>query len=313
MKVNIQSIAPKYDFQFSVNNTGIVGVYGISGSGKSSLLRAIAGFQKTLTGSIEYKNRYVLNTEKNQMPKVQLCSYMSQSPILFPHWTVKQNLDFAEVHSSINKAQTNELLLTLNCMDLLNHYPSQLSGGEKQRVAFIRALISSRNCDLILLDEPFSALDKDIKNTALALLCDSKKDKLIFLITHDINELYQYANNILLINNGTIQYQNNISKAMTSGQFQLPIACHFELENKQQVIYADDVSLSLKPLADSSIIHQIPVVIKEIRRKEKTVTIKLNSQDNKILYAKITSQSLDRLQLTLNQPVMANFKASSIT
>ena len=311
MKVNIQSDSPKYDYQFSVKDSGIIGVYGISGSGKTSLLRAIAGFHEDIRGSIEFINKSILNSTRKKFSKVQKCSYMSQSPVLFPHWTVRQNLDFAELHSTMNKADTNELIAQLNCGHLLSQYPNQLSGGEKQRVAFIRALIVSRTNNLMLLDEPFSALDKEVKNTALEILKDYHKDNLIYLVTHEINELYRNADELLLINNGTIQYQNTISNAMASGLFQLPIASKFVINNIQHIIYADDVSLSLKELENSSIIHQIPVTIEEINNTNETSVLKLKGQYNQILFAKITTQSLNRLQLTLNQPLMANFKATS--
>ena len=311
MKVNIQSEIPQFDYQFTVKESGIVGVYGISGSGKSSLLRAIAGFQNDLKGSIEFKKTSLLNTKRKQFSKTQKTSYMSQSPILFPHWTIKQNLDFAETHSIKNNPQTNHLISELKCDDLLSHYPHQLSGGEQQRVAFIRALISSRTSDIMLLDEPFSALDKIIKNTALEILKNYKNDNLIYLVTHDINELYQYSDELLLIENGTNQYQNDTLNAMASGQFQLPIASKLIINNTPHIIYADDVSLSLNTLTDSSIVHQYPVTINNITNDKSTALLKLKCQDNQILFAKITLQSLNRLQLALNQKVMANFKATS--
>ena len=311
MIVNIQSDFPKYNYQYSVAETGIIGVYGISGSGKSSLLRAIAGFQPDTLGKIELNNKILLDTANKRSATVQKCSYMSQNSILFPHWTVRQNLDFAESHAKVNQKITSQIIAALNCQELLDKYPNQLSGGEKQRVAFIRALIGSRTSQLMLLDEPFSALDEVIRTTALEILNQYKKNNLIFLVTHDINELYHYADEILSINNGNIQYQNSISNAMACGKYQLPIACKLIIDNKQQIIYADDVSLSLNPLSDSSIIHQIPVTLIDLTKTHKTSLLKLKTGDNQTLFAKITTQSLNRLQLTLNQHVMANFKATS--
>jgi len=311
MKVTIQSIAPLFDYQFEVPDTGIIGIYGISGSGKTSLLRSLAGFQTDLRGTIEFLDSTNLDTENKIYSGVQKCSYMNQDSILFPHWTVAENLNFAEVHSRQESENTSTLLTQLNCHDLLNKYPSQLSGGEKQRVAFIRSLISARTNQLILLDEPFSALDQDMRAKALEILNQFRTTHLVFLVTHDINELYHYADELLYINNGKIQYQDNISGAMSDGKFQLPIASKVLINNTIQIIYADDVSISLESLKNTSIIHQYNVTIIKIDRDKDQSILKLKTADNQILFAKITSQSLNKLKLTLNQNVMANFKATS--
>jgi len=311
MIVNIQSDKPNYHYQFSVSDSGIIGVYGISGSGKTSLLRAIAGFGDQIKGSIKTDNNTVLDSAHKITLKVQKCSYMSQNPILFPHWTVQENLDFAEAHSVESKKDTTDLIHGLNCSGLLNKYPSQLSGGEKQRIAFIRTLICSRGSQLMLLDEPFSALDIEMRKTALNILHQYRNNNLIFLVTHDINELYHYANELLYIDNGSVLYQDSIEAAMASNQCHLPIASKVILDGKHQVIYADDISISLKRQTDSSIIHQIPVTITNIHSAKGLSILKLITHDKQQLIAKITKHSLDTLQLTLNQEVMANFKATS--
>jgi len=311
MKVNIQSTSPQFNYQFEVDDTGIIGIYGISGSGKTSLLRSLAGFQADLRGKIEFLDSTILDTENKIYSTVQKCSYMNQDSILFPHWTVAENLDFAEIHSRQESENTSYLVTQLNCHDLLNKYPSQLSGGEKQRVAFIRSLISARTNQLILLDEPFSALDQDMRAKALEILNQFRTTHLVFLVTHDINELYHYADELLYINNGKIQYQGNISGAMSDGKFQLPIASKVLINNTIQIIYADDVSISLEPLKNTSIIHQYNVTIIKIDTDKDQSILKLKTAEDQILFAKITSQSLHKLKLTLNQKVMANFKATS--
>ncbi|MFK8013521.1 MAG: ATP-binding cassette domain-containing protein [Marinicellaceae bacterium] len=311
MKVNIQSASPYYDYQFSVNDIGIVGVFGISGSGKSSLLRALAGFQEKVVGDIQLQSQCLYDSQIKSTRGVNKCSYMSQDVVLFPHWTVTENLDFAESHTIKNKQATQELIETLECQKLVKKYPHQLSGGETQRIAFIRSLICCRTYPLMLLDEPFSALDERMRNIALNLLNYYKQKNLIFFVTHDINELYHLADEILSINNGIIQYQNIISQAMSCGAFQLPIASKIKIANKRHIIYADDVSISLSPIKDSSIIHQVPVTIESIRNDNDISNLKLKTGDEQILFASITKHSLMKLKLTQNQAVMANFKATA--
>ena len=316
MKVNIQSKQPQFDYKFSCKNTGIVGVYGISGSGKSSLLQALAGYNDEVEGCIKFRDEILFDTNNKLLSKVIKCSYMNQHPILFPHWSVAENLQFAQNYSS-NKQNIDELLSQLDCQQLLNKRPKQLSGGEKQRVAFIRTLLQIEQGCLVLLDEPFSALDSKLRKIALQLLKSYKDNCLIYLVTHDISELYHIADELLYIDNGHVVFHNSIQKAMASTYKNLPIASRINIENINHVIYADDVSISLSKNSQSSIIHQIAVTITEINTIEKTVILKLrldsgfNEKGQQHLYAKITNDSLNRLKLKIQQSVFAHFKASS--
>lgn len=303
MKVSIQSNKPKYDYQFNVDNTGIVGVYGISGSGKSSLLNAIAGYQDNIKGIITLNNKKLEGNIK--------CSYMNQHPILFPHWTVVENLYFALKYSNNSIQLMDELLSTLGCNELLNQLPSQLSGGEKQRIAFIRSLLLIQEGSLVLLDEPFSALDNSLRKTALDLLKPYKHKSLIFFVTHDISELYQLSDNLLYLKDGIIAYQDKTENAMHSQYGNLPLASKITFEGKNHIIYADDVSISLQKNPQSSIVHQLDSTIQQIKDKDDICTLKLTLSNGNILYAKITKDSLNRLNLKENQQIVANFKATS--
>ena len=316
MKVNIQSKHPQFVYKYNCKNTGIVGVYGISGSGKSSLLQAIAGYNDKIEGYIKFRKKILFDTNNKHFPKVIKCSYMNQHPTLFPHWSVAENLQFAQNYSN-SKQKIDELLYKLDCQQLLNKRPKQLSGGEKQRVAFIRALLQIEQGCLVLLDEPYSALDGKLRKTALQLLKNYKDNCLIYLVTHDISELYHIADELLYIDSGQIAYQDSIQKAMASSYKNLPIASRINIENKKHVIYADDVSISLNKNPQSSIIHQIAVTITEIKVIEEIVILKLKldsgivDKSQQYIYAKITNNSLGKLKLKIQQNVFAYFKASS--
>jgi ABC-type molybdate transport system ATPase subunit len=140
MKVSIHNTDRCYKYNFQTVVTGIIGVYGISGSGKSSLLDAIAGYDEQIKGKIEFLGK--------SLTGVIPCAYMSQHPILFEHWTIRQNLEFVKQYHSI---AYDKFIQCLNCTALLDKYPRQLSGGEKQRIVFIRTLIQIKNGTLVLL------------------------------------------------------------------------------------------------------------------------------------------------------------------
>jgi len=305
MNVDITSKHLNYDYNFTVADTGIIGVYGISGSGKSSLLMALAGYEKNHKAVIEHKGKSLSGTIK--------CSYMSQHPILFSHWTILENLEFALKYTTNNRSILNALIRKLSCSHLLNKLPDQLSGGEKQRIAFIRALILIEKNTIVLLDEPFSALDNKLRKEALNLLDKYKAKNLIFLVTHEISELYQIANELLYIKQGKIHYQDSIENIMSDNLHDLPVASKIVINTVKQIIYADDVSISLTKHADSSIIHQLAVTIKNIRLFEDIALLELLLiEDQQRLFAKITQESLKHLKLQLNQEVIANFKSTSI-
>ena len=302
MKVNIHSNIPQYKYKFEVPDTGIIGVYGISGSGKSSLLDSIAGFQDKVEGRIDYLDKKLANVIK--------CSYLQQHPILFPHWTVEQNLEFARKYSNNDKEKLTDLVQQLDCQNLLHKQLSQLSGGELQRIAYIRALIQINNKHIVLLDEPYSALDKKLANRALQLLYQYKKHNLIFLVTHKISELYQIADELLYIDNSEVIFHQSIEGAMCSGYKRLPIASRINIAGEIHVIYANDVSISLSKHSDSSIINQLSVTILTIEKNINSVILKIKTKHSNTLFAQITHDSLERLNLKVHQEVIANFKAS---
>lgn len=314
MKINISSIKPKYHYNFSVNNTGIIGVYGNSGSGKSSLLNAIAGYQDDLTGSMKYNHNTLFDTEKKKPVKVLKCSYLNQHPLIFPHWSIAENLAFALEHSSNNQENLDALINKLECRDLLDKLPRQLSGGEKQRIAYVRALVQTEENSIVLLDEPFSALDENLREIALNILNNYKHMCLIFLVTHEISEIYRYADELLYIEDGIITYQNQIEKAMSSRLVSLPIASRIMINEKRHVIYADDVSICLKKNPDSSIKYQIRVLITDITSEDDSVILTLKmikGEKQQYLYSKILKSSLTKLDLKVDQTVICQFKSTS--
>ena len=146
------------DLSFKVKKGEILFISGKSGLGKSTLLDLISGFHDNnliWTGKI-YLNKLDITNASIQNKKI---GYMLQDYFLFPHFNVKNNLIFSLPKKTRNKKeQALDYLKQINMVEFSDHYPSELSGGQKARIACLRAIVS--NPDALLLDEPFSSLDK---------------------------------------------------------------------------------------------------------------------------------------------------------
>ncbi|WPK13241.1 ABC transporter ATP-binding protein [Lysinibacillus louembei] len=181
------------DISFTVEDGQFVSILGPSGSGKSTLFHLIGGILKPESGKILLNNREITN-ESGHM------SYMPQSPSLFPWRTVLQNAMLgSELAGVADEAKTIELLQKANLGEMMEAYPSQLSGGMKQRVAFVRALLSPQ--PLLCLDEPFSALDSFTKKEMQQWLLKTWEDydKSILFITHDIEEALFLSDQVIIL------------------------------------------------------------------------------------------------------------------
>ena len=181
-----------------------VSILGESGSGKSSLLRCIAGFENINKGKISLKNEivssdtYMLPTEKRGVGMVV------QEKALFPHLTVKKNILFG-IESNSNKNEiVSELAELFKIEKLLDKLPGQISGGEQQRVAFARSLAPSPS--LLMLDEPFSALDDKLKQELYYELDKifEKQELSILLVTHNREEAQILTSRSLKLSQGSL-------------------------------------------------------------------------------------------------------------
>lgn len=192
---------------------GVTAFLGSSGSGKTLTLKCIAGIEIPDRGIIKLNGVTVFDSEKkiNISPQKRKVGYLFQNYALFPNMTVYDNIDI--VVSSLNKKITkiekkqiiNEILESLQINHISKNYPQNISGGQQQRVALARILVS--NPSILLLDEPFSALDSGLKEIVekeiLQIL--SKIESTTILVTHDVNEAYRISNNVALIESGNIK------------------------------------------------------------------------------------------------------------
>ena len=161
------------NLNFKVKKGEILFISGKSGLGKSTLLDLISGFHDNnliWTGKI-YLNKLDITNTSIQNKRI---GYMLQDYFLFPHFNVKNNLIFSLPKQTKNKKeQVMNYLEQINMVEFSNHYPSELSGGQKARIACLRAIISNPNA--LLLDEPFSSLDKKTMKSFQKFLFDFVK------------------------------------------------------------------------------------------------------------------------------------------
>ena len=193
------------DVNFEVNQGDFVAIYGISGAGKTTLLRIIAGLDQKSTGQIKINDSIWLNS-KNKVclkPQQRKVGMVFQDYALFPNMTVQENLEFA-LEKGKSTQIIDELIDTIELNDLKNRKPSTLSGGQKQRVALARALVQQP--DILLLDEPLSALDDEMrfKLQDYILKVHQKYKLTTFIVTHDLAEVFKLTNYVIKLNEGKI-------------------------------------------------------------------------------------------------------------
>lgn len=191
----------KLDLKFNIEKE-VLAIQGASGSGKTTILNIIAGLVKADRAEISNGDIILESTEKNiYLPsRKRNLGYMFQNYGLFPHLSVEKNIKFAMKDRDLYE----NLLDVLGLRDLLKRYPSDISGGEKQRVALLRTLVTKPK--VLLMDEPFSALDAELKEKLYPSFSELIKSLNIpvLIITHDNDEANFLADSIIHINKGKI-------------------------------------------------------------------------------------------------------------
>ena len=191
----------------------LLGIVGVSGCGKSTLLKNIVGLLKPTHGSIQFNQQILFDSQqKIHVPMHQRkIALIFQNALLFPHMNVQQNLCYAEklIPQAERKFQFNEIIELLELTHLCQRKAHQLSGGEAQRVSIGRALLSSPH--LLLLDEPLTGLDQQLKQQILPFL-KRIKDELnlpMIYVTHHLEELKYLKADILQLDQGKLQHRQN--------------------------------------------------------------------------------------------------------
>ena len=171
-----------------VNKAEKVSVLGPSGSGKSTLLRLIAGLEKPYSGTITIQGKIVSDQDHMVAPEKRNVGLVVQNKALFPHLTVEKNIGFGIRKNQEKTKIIADLLSLFKIEHLSNKYPHEISGGEQQRTAIARSIAPGP--ELLMLDEPFSALDRELKEELYAELNHifNERQQTIILVTHDLDE-----------------------------------------------------------------------------------------------------------------------------
>lgn len=204
------------DVNISIPRGKLVALLGPSGSGKTTILRMIAGLEQPDSGDILIDGKVV-----NDIPGSERgIGFVFQSYALFRYMTVFDNIAFGlkikKVPQEEIKERVAELLKLINCEGLEDRYPSQLSGGQRQRVAFARAL--APNPQLLLLDEPFAAIDAKVRFELRTWLREmiTKLNITSIFVTHDQDEAIEVADDIIVTNEGRVEQSGTPSELYTS-------------------------------------------------------------------------------------------------
>lgn len=208
LKVDIQKRMGSFrlNVHFCSEN-GVLGLLGASGCGKSVTLKCIAGLLKPDEGRIELNGRVLFDSREhvNLPPQQRRVGYLFQHYALFPNMTVEQNIAGGVRHRDRRKEETNRLMAMFRLEDCRGHFPNQLSGGQQQRTALARILASEP--DVLLLDEPFSALDNTLKRQVELELVERLEQfpGLVVLVSHDRGEVRRLCRNVCVMERGASQ------------------------------------------------------------------------------------------------------------
>ena len=330
-----------------IPSQGVTALFGLSGSGKSSLINLVSGLINPDEGVISLNDRELFNSAENVCVPINQrnIGYVFQDARLFPHYTVNGNLRYGMKNTS--KDEFNYIVELLGIGHLLKRYPITLSGGEKQRVAIGRALLTDP--EILLMDEPLSALDLPRKRELMNYLERLSKEINIpiLYVTHSLDELLRLAERVVLLTNGKVEAYDVLESIWESPLFlpwkqeneqsavlSLPVFMHnpsykmtalsigdqniwihqveAQINEKVRIcIHSSDVSISLNKVEQSSIRNTLYGRIVKILELENRVDLKLDI-GGKHLWASISKWSFHDLALQLGQLVYAQIKAISV-
>jgi molybdate transport system ATP-binding protein len=196
------------DVNFQLEKGSLLALYGPSGAGKTTILRILAGLTDADTGFISVDNEVWLDTTHNtRLPtRSRSIGFVFQDFALFPHMTVRQQLEFA-LPTTADRQTIDELLEMMQLQELQHRKPTLLSGGQQQRTALARAI--ARRPALLLLDEPLSAVDDEMRFKLQDFIGKAHRSYGLttILVSHYLPEIFRLSDEVIVLENGKIQKQ----------------------------------------------------------------------------------------------------------
>ncbi|UHM91028.1 molybdenum ABC transporter ATP-binding protein ModC [Rahnella victoriana] len=327
---------------------GITAIFGLSGAGKTSLINAIGGLTIPDTGHITLNGRILSDVQNGIFlpPEKRRVGYVFQDARLFPHYRVKGNLQYGMAPSM--RGQFDSIVRLLGIGALLDRFPLTLSGGEKQRVAIGRALLTAP--EILLMDEPLAALDIPRKRELMPYLERLAQEVSIpiLYVTHSLDEILRLAEKVLVLDAGKVLamgtleevWASNVMRPWLPKEEQSSVLNVSVLEHHPRYemtalaigdqrlwiskvdeepgtalrirVNATDVSLVLQPTANNSSIRNVlPAKVLECLDVSNQVEVKLAMADH-IIWARITPWARDELMIRAGQWLYAQIKSVSV-
>lgn len=227
LKKSFNHVEVLKNISFNIEKNDVVAVIGPSGSGKSTMLRSLIHLESIDGGSIRVADEYLVQNGQYTKPQeikniTGKMGMVFQHFNLFPHLTVKQNLEISpsllktESPAAIAK-RSEDLLQKIGLANKANDFPANLSGGQKQRVAIARALMM--NPQILLFDEPTSALDPELTGEVLKVMKDLAEDHMtMIVVTHEMGFAREVANKVMFMDGGEIMEANDPESLFTNPQ-----------------------------------------------------------------------------------------------
>ncbi len=339
----------KAEFEFP--EVGITSIFGESGSGKTTVLRCVAGLERG-NGFVRIGNHVWQDDDKGLfLPTWQRpLGYVFQEASLFPHLSARGNIEFAVKRSSSSNARQRmeTAIELLGIGHLLDRKPAQLSGGERQRVAIARAVATEPN--IMLFDEPLAALDFARKAEILPWLEKLRTELRIpmLYVTHSAEEVMRLADNLVVLHKGDLlaagpvqEVLSNVKVPISLGgdtgvlikgevtsvdqawktltlsngkvNVVLPDTGHQVGEHLNIRVLANEVSISASPAHDSSILNCLEGVVTEVVHEQDGYDSLVQVEcSGQLILARITNKSISTLQIQSGSKVWVMFKATSV-
>lgn len=337
------------DVGFTAPASGVTAIFGPSGSGKTTLLRCVAGLERARDGVLTVNGETWQDARTFIPTHRRAIGYVFQEPSLFPHLTVRGNLEYGmrRVPPAARRVSFEQVVDWLGLGALVSREPGRLSGGERQRVAMGRALLSSPR--LLLMDEPLSALDGRSKAEIFPYLEKLHREMAIpvLYVSHAIEEVARLADHIVVLERGAVLASGAMQEIIT--RLDLPLArgdsagavvegMLVEHDDAEQLTWVDfsggrlalprhgaalgkrvrlriqarDVSLAAERYTRTSILNILPATVKTVGEEAPGLVMVSLEIGGTTLLARITSRSARMLELAAGRRVYAQVKGVAI-